>query len=430
LFTRGKESIGDPAECYAMLSESADLAAEAGQLGVSWDSTVAMAANFDVVALPQLERSARTAAPFAKTFNEMRVLLVMYTTLFDEAIRVNDFDTAMKATQAATAAVRKPPFAPFKVQVAAANKRVALLKTAFEAVKPARIVLQTQPTDPVACLDWGRFVCFHKNNWDDGLPLLARSVDPVWGHLALREIGLNEMSPPPEPQDFEKLGDAWWEAAEKEPEPTRSHIREHASESYLLAAERVPVEQKSALLQKMNRIFGSTRIVESTGDEAGTTIAPAEWNPVESFTLEVWVSTQATSGALVSKQHNGSGESTIKLQLENGLVAIVSHSDSQVEVATGKTKINDGEWHHIAAVKIEKSLLLFVDGRIDAELVGLDKYASKSPWKVGTSAQDKPIAARLARIRISSIPRYLVPFAPEKQYGKDAATSFMNEAKP
>lgn len=425
LLTRGKELVGDPAEGYVMLSEAADLAAEAGQLGLSWDATVAVATHFDVSALPQLERAARTALPFVKTFDEMRVLLTMYTTLFDEAIRVNDFDTAMKATQAATVAVRKPAFSLFREQVAAANRRVAALKSAFEAVKPARIILQTQPTDPTASLAWGRFVCFHKNNWDDGLQFLARSVDPVWGQLALRETGLNEMSPPPEPQEFEKLGDAWWEAAEKEPEPQRSLIREHAAESYLLAADRVPVEQKSALLQKIVRVFGSTRLVESSGDQSGAVIAPVDLNPGELFTIEFWVSTQATSGALVSKRHQEAGESTIRLQLDNGLVAVVSDSDSQAEMATGKAKINDGEWHHIAAVKLAKALILFVDGKIDAELAGSEKYASKSPWKVGASAHDKPIAARFAQLRFSNTPRYLVPFAPEKQYGKDAATSFM-----
>ncbi|MDB5389018.1 MAG: hypothetical protein JWM11_4664 [Planctomycetaceae bacterium] len=422
LFSKGQEVGNESAECYVMLSEAADLAAEAGQLGLSWDAINLLGNLYNMNPLPLWERTAKLASPYAKTFDDTRELTRMYFVLTAEAVRLNDYDIASRVMQAATAAVRKPLFAALKDQVAAESKRVAALKDAFEAAKSAREKLQSNATDPAACLAWGRFLCFHKNNWGDGLPLLALGVDPVWSTLAQREMGLNEASPPPESKDIAKLGDDWWDAAEKEKEPIRSLIRDHAIKSYILAQGGAQGLEKTALQQKMDRVLGGAKITETTGDAAGVTIAPVDLNPGNLFSIEFWISTTATTGPVVSKRHLPDGESSIVVSLQDGFVAIVSNADFTWEPETGKTKINDGAWHHVAAVKIGEQLLLFVDGQKEAQCPGRESFSSKSPWKAGCSTDQEPVSVRLARIRLSGTSRYLFPFTPDKQYGKDAGT--------
>jgi hypothetical protein len=424
LFSKGQEANSDHAVSYVMLSEAADLAAEVGQLGLSWDIIVALTDQFEGNRFLMMEKAAKTASPQVRTFEDMRTLTAMYGNLAGWSMEVNEYDIAARAMQAASAGVRKPLFANLKEPVNAANKRIAGLKEAFDAVKSARETLQTNANDPVASFAWGRFLCFYKRNWADGLPLLAAGIDPIWSPLAQRELGLSEMSPPPEGAIITKLGDDWWAAADKEKEPLRSVIQQHAAEAYGRAQADLTGLAKTAVQQKADRVFGATKIVETSGDQGGVLVAPVELNPGNTFTIEFWVATQATTGAILSKRQNPDGESSIVVSLQEGLAMITSSADLSSESTVGKTKINDGGWHHLAAVKLGKHLLLFVDGKKEAEVEGAESFSSKSAWKAGCSTGLDSVAARVCRIRVSNTARYLFPFDPETQYGKDSATVY------
>ena len=50
----------------------------------------------------------------------------------------------------------------------------------------------------------GQFYCFQKQDWDKGLPLLAKG-----GNARLAEVAQKELAPPAEAADQVKLGDAW-----------------------------------------------------------------------------------------------------------------------------------------------------------------------------------------------------------------------------
>ncbi|MES2793157.1 MAG: LamG-like jellyroll fold domain-containing protein, partial [Planctomycetota bacterium] len=149
-------------------------------------------------------------------------------------------------------------------------------------------------------------------------------------------------------------------------------------------------------------------------------------------TFEFWVSTSSKRGfssVLISK-FDGSN-SPLLFEIDGDVIGVgVQAASFNQKTRSGKAKddvhtvINDGRWHHVAAVKLARRVLLFVDGKLEGQLNGVPSIATKSPWKAGNHIQGDGATARLCRIRVSRSARYLLPFTPEKHYVPDKDTSF------
>ena len=419
LMARAESTNDDPAAVYVMLSDAAELAAESGQLALAWEILVALGDQFDSPSLPLMERAAKLATPFAKTADEIAYLGSIYVLLLDEAVRLDDFETAAKASPAAAGATRKIPV--LKEQLAAYSRRVNTLRDAFELAKPAREILKVNPEDATANLAWGRYLCFYKGDWLTGLPLLAKSSNAALSSLAKREVE--------QPRDLEpllQLGDDWWAIAEDEKDPVKSTIRERAADAWQLALPLASGLQRQALETKVERIFKPTKFFETTGTGQGVSVANPDLNPGPFFTVEFWVATRASSAILLSKREDRR-DSSLVIGLDRGRPAVSGRSSSGTQVGKSRVAINDGRWHHVAAVKLGSRLGLFIDGKWAAQTEFQDTYLSGSPWKLGHDGQSKLAEpeAKFCRIRFSKEARYLVSFHPEKTYSKDKGTLFI-----
>ena len=419
LLARAESSTDDPAASYVMLSDGAEFAAESGQLALAWEILVALGDRFDLPSLPLMERATKAASRLAKSDEDVAYLASMYVLLLDEAVRLDDFETAAKAAPAAAGATRKNLV--LKEQLASYARRVNGLRDAFEAAKDAKDVLKVNPDDETANLAWGRYVCFYKGDWLTGLPLLAKSSNRALASLAKREVDQSR-----ELQALTQLGDDWWEVAEQEKDPVRATIRERAVDAWQLALPLASGLQKQALETKVERIFKPTKFFETTGKGQGISVANPDLNPGPYFTVEFWIATQAKSGILLSKREDRR-DSGIVVGMDRGRPNIAGRSSSGSSIGRSRQVINDGRWHHIAVVKMGHKLGLFVDGKWTAQTEFADTYLSGSPWKVGHDGQskyDEP-EAKFCRLRFSKEPRYLVSFHPEKNYTKDKGTIFI-----
>ena len=70
--------------------------------------------------------------------------------------------------------------------------------------------MKCDPNDAAANLLVGQWYCLSQQNWQQGLANLAKSNDAELKALALQELN----SPPTDPQQQVKLGDAWWDLAQ------------------------------------------------------------------------------------------------------------------------------------------------------------------------------------------------------------------------
>lgn len=419
LFSKAQDSDDDPAACYVLMSEAADYAASAGQLGLAWEILQALGERFEATPLPLMLQAAKDAKPFAKSPEEITVLGAMYAMLLEAAIQADDFETATKAAQEANTISRKIPV--LKEQLSVWGRRVNQLREVFAAIKPASETLKANPADETANLTWGRYVCFYKGEWTVGLPFLAKSADTGLAALAKSDLEQSRSV-----EALEQLGDGWWAIAEKEKEPAKSIVGDHAAEAWQMALPFADSTQRQALENKIGRTFGVTKKFVTTGSGNGTAVTLPDLDPGPFFTVEFWVNTRATDGVLISKRHKAQ-ESSIVLTLEKGRPVIGGDSVAGFDKAKARVAINDGRWHHVAAVKVGSRLGLFVDGKSVAQTDALPSYRSASPWKVGHQENSRysELEATFSRLRFSKEARYLVNFIPEKTYAKDKATLFI-----
>ncbi|RPH41336.1 MAG: hypothetical protein EHM91_10235, partial [Planctomycetota bacterium] len=92
----------------------------------------------------------------------------------------------------------------------------------WDRVKPFLETLKTAPEDPAACAALGRYLCLIKEDWDKGLPLLAKGPDGP-----LRRLSEMELAKPTEASAQAALGEAWAALSEKEllTPKTRAKVR-------------------------------------------------------------------------------------------------------------------------------------------------------------------------------------------------------------
>jgi len=85
------------------------------------------------------------------------------------------------------------------------------------------------------------------------------------------------------------------------------------------------------------------------------------------YTIETWLRTSATTGnqALVSQYLSGSGvRFTLYLETASNGVIVFKKGEDQFDVR-GTISVNDGEWHHVAAVYDQGNVSLYIDGQLD-----------------------------------------------------------------
>ncbi len=129
----------------------------------------------------------------------------------------------------------------------------------YRAAKAAQATLRARPSDPAANLAFGRFLCFVKDDWGQGLQKLALGNDP-----ALKQLAERELATPADAAAQAKLGDGWWELAESVGPIAKRHIQQHAALWY----------QKAR-----SKLTGLTKVrVEKRIDEWKQAVAAARGN--------------------------------------------------------------------------------------------------------------------------------------------------------
>lgn len=107
---------------------------------------------------------------------------------------------------------------------AAAAERSRMLDEAIKAEK----TLTEKPDDQPANLAAGEFLCFLKQDWQRGLPHLAKAGDSKLAPLAERTIHVHRVSP----GELLPLADAWWALAEAASEAQAEPMRVFAIKMY------------------------------------------------------------------------------------------------------------------------------------------------------------------------------------------------------
>lgn len=238
----------DVATRFVMLRESRDLAAAAGDASGALDGTEALGREFgiDVVAesLASLQRASASAGE-----KEAKGFTVAALRISGAAQRDGQLEPASQAAVMAVTAAKK---AADPRLANAARARAAAAKDATKAALRTRIEvkrLEQKPDDPSANDEVGRFMCFVRNDWTSGLPLLVKGPPGPMKTAAAMDLEKVDVAGPGNTDMA--IGDAWWGAPAADKSPFhKSAMRRRAGFWYRRAVPKleglakVPVERR------------------------------------------------------------------------------------------------------------------------------------------------------------------------------------------
>lgn len=208
LIQQAEETKDDPAARFMLLREARELAAQAGDVAVALSAAEETIRTYEVEPTPLKLATLTAVSRGVATAAANKELVDAILLVLDDVLAADDFETAGKLLALAEPAARNAMSAALVSKVQGRNKDLADLKKEAEAVQGAAETLRHKPEDPLANVVTGKYLCFRKGKWDEGLPMLARGED------GLADLARKDLAAPKEPAAQAELGDKWWGLAE------------------------------------------------------------------------------------------------------------------------------------------------------------------------------------------------------------------------
>lgn len=227
LIRQGSESKDDMATRYVLFEEARDLAVQAVDAELAFEAIKQLTRFFQVDAIQLRKATLSTLGKKAKTNGERIRLALMHLRMADEAVAVNDFSAASASARSAQTLAKRAKQVSLAARAKTRSKEIKELQRRFDELTQARETLAGNPDDPQANLAVGRFMCFDRDNWTEGLSFLAKGSGGPLNSLATKEL-----AEPTDAAEQMEVGDRWWGLAEKEKGAVRQRVRRHAATWY------------------------------------------------------------------------------------------------------------------------------------------------------------------------------------------------------
>ena len=231
IIQKAKETNKDNAAHFVLLRLCRDIATQTSDYHQAFDVIDLMADEYDLSG-PQMKAEVLEQA--AKKPRLMSVQKVAIATaalqVIDEAVDEDNFEVATKLGRLARQLVRRTKEKDLLQEIVAKNKQVGTAAKVYADSHEAMATLKDKPDDPEANLVVGKYECFSKGNWDEGLPMLAKGSDD-----GLKKIAKLDLAEPKESEARASVGDAWWDFVEKADANAKSAAQQRAQYWYELA---------------------------------------------------------------------------------------------------------------------------------------------------------------------------------------------------
>jgi hypothetical protein len=229
LLAQGKTTSDAPADQFVLLVS----AVEAGKLGSDLPfccrAADVLAQAYDVDALRFKSDAATTMTLRADSPAHTDDNCMAGLRLADQLIDAEEYPSAARLLYALRKAPPRPVFLP---QIQQRITQVDTLREAADRVAPARQKLKTAPDDAAANSAVGQYLCFDRDDWKQGLPLLAKGTKSATTEAAALDLAATGDS-----AKAIEVGDFWWTIGDNESGARQLSIRRRAAMWYSLAAE-------------------------------------------------------------------------------------------------------------------------------------------------------------------------------------------------
>lgn len=230
LLKQGLETKDDPTARYVLLREAARLAGLACDFQEAFRAVDALKRDYAVDAVALKMEALQSGSQTANVAGMHRALVEAARSVGDDAIVADQFERARAALELADKSAKKGENPNLPSLIAADLNELKEIEPQYRSSRSAVETLQANPGDAAANLALGRFLCFFKDQWVAGLPHLAKGSDG-----ALAEAAKADLANPSDIAAYVKIGDTWWDLAEKQSGVAQKNLRDRASRWYELA---------------------------------------------------------------------------------------------------------------------------------------------------------------------------------------------------
>jgi WD40 repeat protein len=259
LLKQAGDSQTDP-ERYALLAEARSLAAAGGSPALAIQTIEETGERFEIDSAHEI---AELIEPLSKDNLPPAVRKELAEALLpiaENAAARSDYDTARRLLAAASQSARKTNDAALVKQVTARVQEVGDAKKLFDAYRKSIEKIDESPDDPAANLAAGKYLCFVKQDWAQGLPHLAKGGDET-----LRQIAELELTAPANPEDQVKLGDLWWALFEQTKGPEKADYADRCDKWYGAALPGLKGLTQTKVSKRIEELTGSHRPAAPAG---------------------------------------------------------------------------------------------------------------------------------------------------------------------
>jgi len=201
LLKTADESANNPAVRYVLLRLAAEHTAASGKVsaGLRLLDNLGESYAVDVLSLKAdlLASTAELLKSGKRKLAEGENLPEAFFSLIDEAMAADHFVVAKRLADLGISGARKARNLELARQFTDRAREIEKLRKDYEPVAAALELLETNPLDPAANSTVGQWQCFHKGDWERGLPMLALGDDAQLAELAKRELRLTGLSAGP-----------------------------------------------------------------------------------------------------------------------------------------------------------------------------------------------------------------------------------------
>jgi hypothetical protein len=226
LITSAQATNDDPAGRYALLSLSREISTALGDADGAMAAVAEIAGYFDVDELNLRIETLKATAQNSRVAAEIRAIALISLQAGILAVQTDRYDLADEAITLSLTQARRGTDRALIERLTTWRSDLALVKTEYEKVKPSLAVIAQTPEDPAANLAVGRFRCYFKSEWSDGIANLARGSDKNLSAAAQSEIAAGDAAAQ------NAVADRWWDLGQEETSLAKRNILAHAAAMY------------------------------------------------------------------------------------------------------------------------------------------------------------------------------------------------------
>ena len=210
LLEQSKKIPNDEEVRYAVLQDARDWAAKAADIETAFTAIAELKKHYKMDTLPLAADVLETCLANTKDNANIKQITTLSISLVMKAKAKDEFPLALRFGVLAEKAAKIGGFPDLVKSAETMQAELAPMLKEYEKIKPFLTKLKSNPDDAEANLRVGKFWCFQKQKWSQGLPYLAKGSD-----AKLQVLARDELKGAKTGSEQLQLGSAWVKLAEE-----------------------------------------------------------------------------------------------------------------------------------------------------------------------------------------------------------------------